>query len=241
MSVDEKFFAWLDGELNGADAAEMEARVAADPELARLAEQHRALGARLKGAFDPVVEAPVPQMLIDAVGRPQAQVIDFQAAKEAREPRGAWRPAVQWAAMAATLVAGFFLGTLAPHKSNDQGGAPVTVQDGALYANASLDKALGNELASAPTNSPVRIGLTYRDQTGAICRTFTQAKDSGLACRNGGRWQVRGLFPAPEGQGDAFRMAAGMDPNLATLVDSTIAGDPFDSAHEKAARQQGWK
>ena len=31
--VDDKFFAWLDGELSGDEAAEMEARVATSPEL----------------------------------------------------------------------------------------------------------------------------------------------------------------------------------------------------------------
>lgn len=237
MSADEKFFAWLDGELTGAEAAEMEAKVTADPGLARLAEEHRALKSRLKGAFDPIAEAPVPQNLIDALRRPQAQVIDFQTAKKARETRKSWRPAVQWAAMAATLVFGFFAGTLTPRHNE----APVTVQDGALYASASLNQALGGQLASAPANGPVRIGLTYRDQSGAVCRTFTEAKSSGLACRNGARWQLRGLFPAPEGQSDAYRMAAGMDPNLAALVDSTISGDPFGPAEEKKAQQQGWK
>jgi hypothetical protein len=115
------------------------------------------------------------------------------------------------------------------------------VQDGALYASASLDQALSSRLASAPASGPVRIGLTYRDQSGAICRTFTEAKSSGLACRNGDRWQLRGLFPAPERQADTYRMAAGMDPNLAALVDSTIAGEPFDAAQEKTALQKGWK
>ena len=237
MSADEKFFAWLDGELTGAEAAEMEAKVAADPELTRLAEEHRALKSRLRSAFDPIAEAPVPQHLLNAVRRPQAQVIDFQAAKKARETRGSWRPAVQWAALAATLVFGFFAGTLTPRHSE----APVTVQDGAIYASASLDTALSHQLASAPAGGPVRIGLTYRDQTGTICRTFTGEKSSGLACRNGSRWQLRGLFPAPEGQSDAYRMAAGMDPNLASLVDSTISGDPFGPAQEKKAQQQGWK
>jgi hypothetical protein len=237
MNADDKFFAWLDGELSGPEAAEMAARVAADAELARLAEQHRALQAELKGAFDPVAQAPIPQPLIDAVRRPAARVIDFAAAKNAREMRRSWRPAAQWAAMAATLVLGFFLGALTPRHN----AAPVTVQDGALYANASLDTALDSELASAPATDAVRIGLTFRDQSGALCRTFTEAKESGLACRSGGRWQVRGLFPAPEGQGGAYRMAAGMDPNLAALVDSTMSGEPLDSAQEKAARQKGWK
>ena len=227
---DEKFFAWLDGELGPAEAAEMEARAAADPKLQRLAEQHRAFGAELKGAFDPVAEAPVPERLATMV-RPPAQVIDFAAAKRVRS-----MPALaQWAAMAATLAIGVFAGTQVPRGTD----APVQVQGGKLYAAASLNRALDTELASAPAGG-VRIGLTYRDQAGEICRSFTAAAGSGVACRNGGRWQMKGLFAAPEGQASDYRMAAGMDPNLAALVGSTMAGEPLDAAQEKAARDKGW-
>ena len=83
--------------------------------------------------------------------------------------------------------------------------------------------------------------MTFRDQSGAVCRSFSETATSGLACRNGGRWQVRGLFAAPEGQSGPYRMAAGMDPNLAALVDSTIAGEPFDAAQEKDAKAKGWR
>jgi hypothetical protein len=228
---DEKFFAWLDGELPPDEAAMIEAEVARSPELARAAEQHRAMQARLKSAFDTVAAAPIPEPL-----QPRAQVIDFAAAKRIRERRR-WRPAVQWAAMAATLAIGFFAGSqMSPRSSS-----PVEVQGGRLYAAAALNRALDNELASAPTNGPVRIGLTFRDESGAVCRTFTDPQSSGLACRDGGRWQLRGLFGVPEGQSGAYRMAAGMDPNLAALVDSTMRGDPLDAAQEKAAKASGWR
>jgi hypothetical protein len=228
---DEKFFAWLDGELAPSEAAEMEARVAADPELKRLADQHRALGAQLRSAFDPVADAPVPAALQAAL-RPTAQVIDFGTAKRARS-----MPAVaQWTAMAATLAIGIFIGTRVPQETT----GPVQAEAGNLYAAASINRALDNELASAPTGD-VRIGITYRDSAGEICRTFTAQAASGLACRNGSRWQMKGLFSAPEGQGSDYRMAAGMDPNLATLVDSTMAGEPFDEKQEQAAKAKGWK
>jgi hypothetical protein len=87
----------------------------------------------------------------------------------------------------------------------------------------------------------VRIGVTFRDQSGAVCRSFTDPSSSGLACREVKGWRVRGLFAAPEGQGGNYRMAAGMDPNLAALVDSAMAGEPFDAAQEKAARDKGWR
>ena len=231
MTEDEKFFAWLDGELGPAESAAMEAKVAADPRLQHLAEQHSALGARLSAAFDPIAAAPVPEHLAAAIHSP-AKVIDFAAAKRARS-----MPSLpQWAAMAATLVLGGFLGTMLPQR----GTSPVAVQGGQLYAASALNRALDTELASAPSGL-VRIGITFRDHSGEICRSFTGAAASGLACRNGERWQVKGLFAAPEGQARDYRMAAGMDPNLAALVNSTMAGEPFDAATEKAAEQHDWK
>jgi hypothetical protein len=87
----------------------------------------------------------------------------------------------------------------------------------------------------------VRIGLTFRDRMGEICRSFTGSAGSGLACRDGARWRLKGLFAAPEGQSSDYRMAGGMDPNLAALVDSAMAGEPFDGSAEKAARDRGWR
>src|SRR5260221_13148780 len=99
----------------------MEAKVAADPELRRRAEQHRALGAQMRSGFDPIAAAPVPERLQAAL-RPTAQVIDFGAAKRAYS-----MPALaQWAAMAATLAIGIFVGTRVPQGTD----APVEAQGG---------------------------------------------------------------------------------------------------------------
>jgi hypothetical protein len=231
MMNDEKFFAWLDGELAPDEAAEMQAKVAADPKLAQLAEQHRAFGARLKGAFDPIAAAPVPAR-VEGTLRPSAEVIDFGAAKRSRSI-----PSLpQWAAIAATLAVGISIGTIVPKGAT----APVEVQGGAMYAAAGLNQALDTQLASAPAGD-VRIGLTFRDQAGEICRSFTQQASSGLACRSGGRWKLKGMFAAPEGQATDYRMAAGMDPNLAALVDSSMSGEPLDAAQEQAAKSKGWR
>jgi hypothetical protein len=233
--VDDKLFAWLDGELSGDEAAAMEARVAADPELSRLAEQHRAMQAQLKSAFDTVAAAPVPERLRAAVRLPEAEVIDFGAAARGRESRR-WGSLPQWAAIAATLAVGIFVGTAIPQRRS----TPVEVQGGRMYAASALSSALDSQLASAPSGN-FRIGLTFRNQSGAICRSFTEPQASGLACREGGRWQLRGLFGAPEGQSGSYRMAAGMDPNLAALVDSNMSGEPFDAAQERTAKQRGWR
>jgi hypothetical protein len=138
--------------------------------------------------------------------------------------------------MAATLAVGVLVGTMVPQRY----GGPVEVQGGKLYAASALNQALDKQLASAPAGE-VRIGLTFRDQAGNICRSFIEPAASGLACRSGGRWQLKGLFAAPEGQGSDYRMAAGMDPNLAALVGSNMASEPFDAAAEKTARDKGWR
>ena len=229
MIEDEKFFAWLDGELGPVEAAQVEASVASDPKLARLAEQHRALGGQLRGAFDPIAAAPVPGHL-QASLRPSAKVVDFAAAKRART----FPSMPQWAALAATLAVGIFGGTLVPQNG------PVEVQGSKIYAVAALNKALNTELASAPSGD-VRIGVTFRDHGGEICRSFTSQASNGVACRSGGRWQLKGMFAAPEGQAGDYRMAGGMDPNLAALVDSSMAGAPFDAAAERAERDKDWR
>jgi hypothetical protein len=237
MVSDETFFAWLDGELDPAESARVEAAVNADPRLSTMAAQHRSMQARLKGAFDPLLEAPLPESLLGAVhNSPQPDVVDFAEAKQRRERRS-WRPAPQWGAMAATLAAGVLIGTIVPHQ---QEAAPAEIHGGKMYAASALNHALDTQLASAPSGD-IRIGMTFRDQGGAICRSFTSAPLSGLACRDNGRWQLRGLFAPPEGQTSDYRMAAGMDPSLAALVDSTLSGEAFDAAQERASREKSWR
>ena len=81
MVEEEKFFAWLDGELPPEEAAQVEAEVAADPELSRKAEEHRAMAARLRGAFDMVAAAPLPDGIAAAV-RPRDNVVELGKARE---------------------------------------------------------------------------------------------------------------------------------------------------------------
>lgn len=231
MISDERFFAWLDGELDAAAAAEVEALVAVDPELARKAAAHRALHGRLRAAFDPVADSAVPPQLLQAVRTSGAEILDLQARRRAPRPNS--RP-VQWMAMAATLaigvVAGSLIGTGEP--------GPLTKENGRLVAAGELEAALYTRLASAPADDGARIGLTFRDRAGDLCRSFTDVGTSGLACHRGGDWRILGLFQAGEGQQSEFRMAASADRQLAELVESAIAGEPLDAAGERQALEQ---
>ena len=236
MGEDEKFYAWLDGELSGAEAAEVEARVAGDPELARLAKEDRALRARLSNAFGTVAEQPVPGKLVAALREDRGEIIDLA---QPRPDRPWWRPAApQWIAMAASLGVGVLLGTAVLDRGSD---GLVADQGGQLYAQSVLAEGLSTQLASVPNDKPVRIGVTYRNRDGAICRSFTVQSSNGLACRDGDQWRVQSLVSAnAEGEG-SYRMAAGADPVTAGLIAASIAGEPFDAQAERAAREEGWR
>lgn len=233
MNEEEEFFAWLDGELHGEAAERVAARVAESPELTSRAEQHRRLAAGLRGAFEPVVAAEIAPPNFQS-----AEVIDFGARVTGRERRRGWLAAPQWAAIAASLIVGVFAGQLIDRGDNS---SPVAIEGGRLVAASELEKALETKLASAPASQGPRIGLTFRDAGGRICRSFTNAAASGLACREGDNWQLRGLFPSAEGQAGDYRMAAGSDPRLASLIGATMAGEPFDAAQEKAALDADWR
>jgi hypothetical protein len=234
MVDEEKFFTWLDGELPADEAARVEAEVAADPDLLRRADEHRAMVARLRAAFESVEAQPVPER-IAARSAPQENVVDLGARREKR--RALLGASPQWASIAATLALGIALGT-----TINRGGptGPVESRDGNLYAASAVDRALDTQLASKSSGN-VRVGLTFRDGQGAICRTFQAEASSGLACRDQGRWKLRGLFGAPEGQDSDYRMAAGGDPRLMDMVDQSIAGEPFDAAQEKVALRRHWQ
>ena len=228
MISDERFFAWLDGELEPAEAAEVGALVAADPALQRKAEAHRMLGARLGAAFDPIAAAPLPDRLAEAIQPREAEIIDLAARREARRPIPV---RMQWAAMAATLAIGIVAGSMIGSSPS----GPIGREAGRLVASGDLEAALYTRLASAPADDGARIGLTFRDAAGDLCRSFTDDGAAGLACHQNGDWRIRGLFQAGEGQQAEFRMAASADPRLAELIDSTIAGEPLDAAGERHA------
>jgi hypothetical protein len=231
MIDEEEFFAWLDGELDEQASARIGAQVAVSPELSARADKHRALAAGLHTAFDPVIqESPTPPRF------GAAQVIDLGARAVGRDRSRGWFGVPQWAAMAATLALGLVVGNMVGGS-----GAPVQNRDGMLVAAASLDQALDRQLTSAGAPDGVRVGLTFRDRQGAICRTFNDGAASGLACRDDDDWRIRGLFQGSEGQAGDYRMAAGDDPRLAALIDETIDGEPFDAAQERAALDKGWR
>ncbi len=172
----------------------------------------------------------MPERLTQAT-RPSAEIIDFAAARQRR--RG-WT--ITGLAAAASLALGLTVGVAMPRGD----GGSFTSAGERLAASGPLAGALDRQLASAGDRDGIRIGLSFKDGAGRYCRSFTATAQSGLACRDGGKWSVEGLVAGQPGQGD-YRMAAGADPALGELIDSRIAGEPLDAVSEERLARQGWK
>src|SRR5690349_7451416 len=108
---EETLSAYADGEVDAATRAALEAALATDPQLAQRVAHHRALRARVRDAFTPVLEEPVPERLLATVrgagpGQRTGNVVALR-----KQPRARWTWP-QWGAMAASLVVGVMIGPL---------------------------------------------------------------------------------------------------------------------------------
>ncbi len=227
---DELFFAWLDGELDPDQMAEIGAAVAADPALQVKAAEHRDLQARLQAGFGTLLDAPLPAGLTVA-SQPAASVVDLSAVRAARTTApGRSAMLGQWGALAATLCVGLFSGVMLAKGPS----GPVIERNGQLIAGNDLRQALDTQLASAPSMpAPVRIGVTFERNDGAVCRSFAGETADGVACRIGETWQIQGLFATARRIEGGYRMASSVNPQVMALVDEMMVGDPFDVAAER--------
>lgn len=223
--TDDMLVAYVDGELPEPQRAVVESAVAADPVLFEKLEQHRRLRARVFGAFAGVLDEPVPERLVEAA-KP-SNVVNLTE----------WRrsPVPMWAAMAASLVVGVVAGGVALPRFGEQ---PMIGSD--LTAHGELAGALEKQLASAPDDSAVRVGLTFRSADG-YCRTFSEASVAGLACREGDGWKVRMAVAHDGGPAGDYRMAASdVPPEVIEAAQALMVGEPLDAEAEAAAAAKGW-
>jgi anti-sigma-K factor RskA len=224
MIASETIVAYVDGELDAEKAAEVEAAAKTDPALAEAIAAHRSLRDGLFAAFAPIAEEPVPDRLV-AAAVPPAPVISLDAFRARR------KVLFQVGAMAASLVAAVGVTLLVTQPHGDFRSGP-----GGLLAQGQLAQALSSQLAS-DDHGATRIGLTFRDKTGAVCRTFSTKASDGMACRDGDAWRVDALARAENAT--EFRQAA--SPLIMTAAEDRMTGDAFDADAEKAARDKGWK
>ncbi len=248
---DELLMRYADGEIDAVGRARVEAAMLADPALGRRVAAFRAQRERLAKAFAPQLAEPVPDRLRLIVEQAQAaspaKVIDLgerRGAKRLRQRIRSW----SWpeaSAVAASLALGVLVAQQAGHNGDDG----LRAGPGGLVAGRTIAKSLSTQLASTqPENASVRVGLTFENQHGEVCRTFSQRKAAldGIACRSGNEWRVdlalSGSADASSTDSGSVRTAGShLPPELLKAVDAQIRGEPFDAGAEAKARQSDWR
>lgn len=226
---DETLIAYLDGELDEAGMAAVDAALATDSTLVDRLEAHAALAQRVRAAYAPVVEAPVPARLTGLLRPAEAKVVDL-ATRRKPSPAYVW-----WGAIAATLVVGV---VLAGRELSLWSPDPIGP---GMAARGELARALTVQ-ASSESSGDVEIGLTFKDRTGRYCRTFAVEEMSGLACRENRAWKVEVVARQPAAPNTGYRQAASdMPAEVLAKVDGLIAGDVFDRDQEEKAVAAGWR
>lgn len=234
----EMLMAYADGELSAPEAKRVERAIATDPVLARQVADHRKRRAMLANGFATVIDRPVPKRL--AALLQSGPVVDPNRARAAQmSARARWHP---WGkrlgagiAIAASLAVGMLIG-----QRIDTG--PVDSQSGGLIASHGLARALDTQRASRPGgDASLKILVTFRDHQGAVCRGFSSAALSGIACRDGGSWRLRETRSGMAMGDGHYRQTESTDAGLMADARAMMAGDPLDAAAQAKAQAAGWR
>ena len=233
----EEIAAFADGELPVEREAAMRDAMAADPELAKQVERHRALAARLSQHYAPVLDEEVPDRLADLLtARKDETVVDFAAARQKQEAQkreaSSRRPHWGWIAgpaLAASLAIAVIMG------DSDTG-------PGTGYAGSQLAAVLDDQLvAEQPPAAETRVLLSFEDQGGQFCRAYSGVSGGGIACRDEEGWRIERRSEGSEAASTDFRMVGADEGAILAEAQEMAAGPALDAAGEQAARERGWR
>lgn len=242
---DEVLMAYADNELDENTRIAVESAMATDSRIARRIAQHRELRQRLRSAFDPLLDEPLPPRLTELARKTRAPSAARESPRVMSLPRRlASRPSVlQWAALAASLLIGIIAGRVA-----FRGGPGLIVtQHGHMTASGFLADALTQQLAQQQHPAQrVQIGVSFRSKSGEYCRTFSIRAPAvaGLACHAADGWRLQVLSRTDEHEDNTggYRQASSiMPPALVSTVTDEISGEPLDARAEAAARRHDWQ
>lgn len=233
----EEIAAFADGELPAGREAAIREAIAADPELAKQVQRHRALSARLSQHYAPVLDEEVPDRLADLLtARKDETVVDFAAARQKQEARKreapSRRPHWGWIAgpaLAASLAIAVILGD-------------SDTETGAGYAGPQLAAVLDDQLvAEQPPAAETRVLLSFQDESSRFCRAYSGVSGGGIACRDEKGWKIQRRSEGGEAASTEFRMAGADDGAILAEAQDMATGPALDAAAEQAARERGWR
>jgi hypothetical protein len=249
---DELLMRYADGELEPIERARVEDAVRADPTLSRRVTAFRAQRDRLAKALASELEEPVPDRLRMVVERAAVAAPPKIADLNERRTRNRLAERIlAWSwPEAGALAASLLLGALiAQQVGQNRAQDTLRTSSDGLVAGPAIAQALSTQLASrqSPT-AEVRVGLTFENQRGELCRTFADraAGLSGIACRSGREWRVgmalSGASSRPGDEPGTVRTAGSeISPDLLAAVEAQIRGEPLDATAEAKALQNDWR
>jgi len=204
--TDEQLSAYLDGELADHEADRIEQWAATDPEIRQRIDRLAAVDHRLQAAFPVAADEPAIARIAATLSA-GSTILPFPARRREQRDTGAGRFVLALMAASLALLIGFGGGFLM------RGWQGTTTAPSIAVGPVAKATTLASLLETAPTGSPILISgssdaasvvvaSTFRDREGRPCREFETLRGSsatgtatavGVACREEGRWFVRGL------------------------------------------------
>lgn len=229
----EQLSQYLDGELPGMQAQELEQRLSVEPALRAVFESLQTQESRLNSAFTAANAGPVPTRISSLLQPAQADVIPLP-----RRETPVWSYAI--AASLAVAVCGALL-------SQWDGDGTQAGMDTALAAALESTPSSGSDWLALPDNRELRPILSFQSNNGQWCREYLVNNAGnhwhGVACRTDEGW-VNGILTAtgPAGSANEYRPAgAGNPAEISTYIELQGSAIPLSADEEQHLIEQHWQ
>lgn len=234
---------YIDRELPPGVCAQLELRLAAEPQLRAGLGRLQALQRQLQDTYGQLGEGPVPERTLALLQEAPAQAVQQPqpTAKVVQLPR---KRNINWGlALAASLVVAVSATLVSQwDQQSAQSGA-----DALLAAALESTPSRGTGWETLSDGRTLRPVLSFRSSTGNWCREYLVGDSDGnwhgVACRSNEGWTTEVLAATQiEDASPQYRPAgAGDSMDVADYIDRNANGIPLDAREEAAVMARGWQ
>ena len=248
-NMDLKLSAWLDNELDDAEARALEEQLESDAALRARLDAMQANDASLRKLYEAVDKQPMPQAVLDLLE--SAGAAGSENVVELR-PKATQRAPLMPMALAASvgLLAGF-LGVFLLNGAPQGGMDAVALHAGLVSPESPLHDVLEGSAAGevVPLGDEVNaeVLFTFEDVEGGWCRQIrvdgSRSAGHAVACRSDSGWQIEAFGLASGVAVGEYQAASTAVPNsVSAAVDSLIgSGSTLSVDEEISLISEGWK
>ncbi len=260
MPIDDlTLIAYLDGQLDDAACARLEAELGSDPQASARLDRLARSADLARRSFGPVLEEPVPPQLIDAIWqqpdpRQQPGAGTRRPVAPARSGpgwlRAWWEQGTRWPAVAAGGALAALVAVLTLPAGPWQASGPPerwALQTGAAVTEVALLQALDTAASGSRLQTPqgtASLTASFETSRGPCREIGRETPDGGqnelaVVCRTGpGQWQV--VF-AEAGSSAGYVTASSQRQERADATLERLKARPLDDAAERALLASGWR